>query len=226
MKEIPKSKRYAIGWYNEGITHLNINEYEDAMVFFEKALEIIPDHPDFLIGKGDVLFAMANYREAYRQYIKVLHIEPDNYKAWVKTGITLLRLEKDEEALEVLQRLLRMNPYDGEVWFAHGLALFKLGDKEKAKDSLVHARRYKPNQPVLWYTFALIEKNDDEAIRFLERGYNMDPTNLDILVELAKRLFRGDRIKDAIKYCQLALQIDPNNLRIKELLQLCIDATK
>ncbi|MBS1193730.1 MAG: Anaphase-promoting complex, cyclosome, subunit 3, partial [Methanomicrobiales archaeon] len=68
MKDIPKSKRYALGWYHEGITHLSINEYEEAITFFDKALTVIPDHPDFLIGKGDVHYAMGQYDEAYRLY--------------------------------------------------------------------------------------------------------------------------------------------------------------
>jgi len=226
MKEIPKSKRYAIGWYNEGITHLNMNEYEDAIIFFEKALDAIPDHPDFLIGKGDVLFAMEQYKEAYNYYIQALHMEPENFKAWLKTGFTLLRLEKYDEALEIFQRLLGINAYDGEVWFAHGLALLKLGKDEEGRDSLIHARRYKPNQPALWYSLASIEKDDNEAVKYLERGKNLDPSNLDILIELARRLFKLGRLKESIVYCKTAQQIAPQNPRIKELFQQCIDAMK
>jgi tetratricopeptide (TPR) repeat protein len=69
MKEIPKNKRYALGWYNEGITLLGIREYEEAMTFFNKALKAIPNHPDFLIGKGDTYLAMGKYDEAYRYYM-------------------------------------------------------------------------------------------------------------------------------------------------------------
>lgn len=226
MKEIPKSKRYALGWYNEGITRLNIKDYEEAMEFFHKALETIPDHPDFLIGLGDVFFATGRFKEAYEKYIQTLHLEPDNFQAWLKTGIALLRLKKTEEALEVFDALVEQNAYDGELWLAHGLALLDLGQKEKARVSFINARRYKPNQPALWYELARMEKDDIGALQLLQRGYHMDVTNLDILIELTIRLLALGRMEESLQYCERARGVSPENPRVHKLMQQCLDAMK
>lgn len=226
MREIPKSKRYALGWYNEGITRLNIKDYDEAMEFFRKALDTVPDHPDFMIGLGDVLFAIGRYKEAYEKYIHTLHIEPDNFQAWLKTGITLLRLKKTDEALEVFDALLEQNAYDGELWLAHGLALLELGQKEKARESFINARRYKPNQPALWYSLAKMEKDDIAALQLLMRGYQMDVTNLDILLELTVRLLALGRVEESLQYCEKARDVASDNPRVQELMQQCLDAMK
>ena len=224
MKEIPKSKRYALGWYNEGVTHLSIKEYDEAKDFFEKALGVIPDHPDFLIGYGDVLYARGSFKEAYQHYISALHSEPDNYLAWEKVGITLLRLEKYAEALEIFQNLAELNPYNGEIWYALGLAQLGMKDEKTARESLIKARRYKPNQPALWFTLSTLEPSPAEAIPLLQRGYHIDPTNLDIILELVSRLLAMGRTEEAIQYCEKARAMAPENPRIHELLQQCMDA--
>lgn len=223
MREVPKNKRYALGWYNEGITYLNIKEYDEALEFFEKALAAIPDHPDFLIGLGDVYFSRGQFADAYHQYLQALYGEPDNYRAWMKAGITLLKLERPSEALEIFQNLLEITVYDGELWFAHGLALLQRGEVNEAKESFTHARRYKPNQPALWYTLATLEEDPEEELVLLQRGYNMDPSNLDILLEMTRCLLRLGRGEEAIQYCERARTIAPDHPQISELMQSCMD---
>jgi tetratricopeptide (TPR) repeat protein len=225
MKEVPKSKRYALGWYHEGVTHLSIQEYEEAMAFFDKALSAVPDHPDFLVGKGEVLFAMGRFAEALSQYQKAVTHDIGNYKAWLQIGVTLLKLDRFQDALEVFRKLRSMNEYDGEVWLGLGIALFSLGQKREAGDALKNAMRFKPNQPALYYFLALNEEDDEQALRLLLRGYRIDSSNLDIIVELVNRLVRSGRKADAAAFFRKAKAIDPNNPRVVALEEVCAKKT-
>ena len=225
MKEVPRSKRYALGWYHEGVTHLSIQEYEEAMAFFDKALSAIPDHPDFLVGKGDVLFAMGEYAGALVHYRKAVAQDPENYKAWLQVGVTELKLERFGDALEVFRKLHAMNEYDGEVWLGLGVSLFSLGRKGEAAEALKNAMRFKPSQPALYYYLALSESDDDQALRLLLRGYRIDSSNLDIIVELVNRLVRSGRKADAAAFYRKARGIDPANPRVRELEEVCMKKT-
>lgn len=225
MKEVPKSKRYALGWYHEGVTHLSIQEYEEAMAFFDKALSAIPDHPDFLVGKGDVLFAMGRFAEALVHYQKAVAQDTGNYKAWLQIGITLLKLERYEDSLEVFRKLRSMNEYDGEVWLGLGISLLALGQRLEAGDALKNAMRFKPNQPALYYHLAIMEENDDQALRLLLRGYRLDSSNLDIILELVNRLVLSGRKADAAAFFRKAKAIDPANPRVLALEDVCAKKT-
>jgi tetratricopeptide (TPR) repeat protein len=225
MKEVPKSKRYALGWYHEGVTHLSIQEYEEAMAFFDKALTAIPDHPDFLVGKGDVLFAMGRFGEALLHYQRAVSQDPENYKSWLQIGITLLKLERFTDALEVFLKLRSMNEYDGEVWLGLGISHFSLGQRREAGDALRNAMRFKPNQPALYYYLALNEEDNDQALRFLLRGYRIDSSNLDIIIELVTRLVRSGRKADAAAFFRKAKAIDPGNPRVLSLEEICAKRT-
>jgi len=221
MKDIPKSKRYALGWYHEGITHLSINEYEEAIAFFNKALTVIPEHPDFLIGKGDVHFAMGQYDDAFQLYQQAARVDPDSFRAWLQSGVALLKKGRYQEALDIFTRILPMNEYDGELWLAHGIALFHLGRTEEAAGSLRNAMRLKPNQPALWYYLSLLEADHEQALRYLLRGYRIDSTNLDIILEIARRLMETGHHRDARVFCEKAVSLDPGNERAASLLIRC-----
>jgi tetratricopeptide (TPR) repeat protein len=225
MKEVPKSKRYALGWYHEGVTHLSIQEYEEAMAFFDNALSAVPDHPDFLVGKGDVLFAMGRFDEALAQYRKATTHDTENYKAWLQIGVTLLKLGRFQDALEVFRKLRSMNEYDGEVWLGLGIALLSLGQKMEAGDALKNAMRFKPSQPALYYFLALNEEDDEQALRLLLRGYRIDSSNLDIIIELVNRLVRSGRKADGAAFFRKAKAIDPNNPRVVALEEVCAKKT-
>jgi Flp pilus assembly protein TadD len=221
MKDIPKSKRYALGWYHEGITHLSINEYEEAITFFDKALSVIPNHPDFIIGKGDVHFAMGQFEEAFQIYQQATRLDPDNFRAWLQSGIALLKMGRYQEALDIFTRIQPMNEYDGELWLAHGIALSHLGRREEAAESLRNAMRLKPNQPALWYYLSVLEPDNEQALRFLLRGYRIDSTNMDIILEIARRLMETGHHRDARVFCEKARTLDPGNEKAVSLLNQC-----
>ena len=195
------------------------------MAFFDKALSAIPDHPDFLVGKGDVLFAIGRFDEALVHYQKAVSQDPENYKSWLQIGITLLKLERFGDALEVFRKLRSMNEYDGEVWLGLGISHFSLGQKTEAGDALKNAMRFKPNQPALYYYLALNEEDDDQALRLLLRGYRIDSSNLDIIIELVNRLVRSGRKADAAAFFRKAKAIDPGNPRVKKLEEVCMKKT-
>ncbi|NYT06109.1 MAG: tetratricopeptide repeat protein [Methanomicrobiales archaeon] len=219
MKEIPKNKRYALGWYNEGVTLLGIREYEEAMTFFENALKAIPNHPDFLIGKGDVLLATGNYAEAHHYYQKAISVESDNFRAWMRAGVALLRMGKNEQALTTFEKAKEIFEYDGELWLGYGIALLNVHRTADATEALKKAMRLKPNQPALWYFLSTLEKNDDDALKLLIRGNRMDPGNIDILIEMSKRLLHMNRIDKAAETLKKAYDIDSENMFVRRMIE-------
>jgi tetratricopeptide (TPR) repeat protein len=219
MTEIPKNKRYALGWYNEGVTLLNIHDYEEAITFFDNALNAVPNHPDFLIGKGDVYLATGKYQQAYQYYKKALDQEPNNFRAWLRSGAALLRMGKDEEALETFEKAKDMFEYDGELWLGYGAALLKFKKYEEAAEAFKRAMRLKPNQPALWYFLSTMEKDDETALKLLARGNRMDPSNIDILVEMTRRLLSSGREEKAREALKNAYKVDSESVKVQRMIK-------
>lgn len=224
MVQIPPQKKYALGWYNEGVTHLSMREYEEALSFFDRALHVVPDHPDFLIGKGEVLMAVGDYREAYQLFIQAATAEPENRKALILLGNSLLKLNQPEPADEAFLAALTLNRYEGEAWLGHGIACHKLGKTEESRLAFQKALNTSPNQPELMYYLAKTAKNDNEAIEYLLRGYRLDPDNIDLLTEIAELLIKLGKFKEAALFCTKADKRHPGNSRIEAAITKCMNA--
>jgi tetratricopeptide (TPR) repeat protein len=81
--------------------------------------------------------------------------------------------------------------------------------------------RLRPNQPSLWYYLSLLEPDHEQALRHLLRGYRIDATNLDIILEIARRLMETGHHDDARAFCEKAISLDPENRKAISLLSQC-----
>jgi len=79
------SKAYNL--YNKG-------EYEEAIEYFDKMLQLDPNNVYTLIGKGNSFIYLGKYVEALVYYDKVLAIDPDNIRALNGKGSALDDLGK------------------------------------------------------------------------------------------------------------------------------------
>jgi len=69
-------------------------DYEKANIFFERVLEIDPDHTETLNGKGILLFKLSDYDKARNCFEKVLRVDPKNIVAL--NNIEILDKKKGE----------------------------------------------------------------------------------------------------------------------------------
>ena len=219
MSRIPANKLYALGWYNEGIAHLKIHQFEEAMQFINTALDALPENPDFLIGKGDVYLSLGNYEEAYYYFRRAADNEPKNFRAWLNMGTALLRLENYTDALSCYREANSIRDHDGEVWLGIGICLLNLGETDEASNALKTAIRLKPNQPALWYYLGRIECDVGKALKLLMRGYRMDPDNIDILLEMTRIYIQLGNQEEAGRVLERAYELSPKNQRVVEMME-------
>ena len=61
---------------NKGISLDNLGKYNEAIEYYDKALEIDPENAEALNNKGVALDDLGKYNEAIEYYDKVLEIDP------------------------------------------------------------------------------------------------------------------------------------------------------
>lgn len=122
-----------IRWEDRGLSLYELDEYEEALEEFGKALEISPTDAGIWGYKGSVLYRLGRYEEALEAFNRSLEIDPKNAKIWSFKGSALYMLHRPEEALKAFDKVLQKNPNILEAWFNKGTILFELG---KYKQSL------------------------------------------------------------------------------------------
>src|SRR5688500_11065355 len=85
-------------------------DYKKADIFFERVLEIEPNHIDALNGKGTSLYRLADYDKAKKCFDKVLKMDPKNIAAF--DNIEILG-KKKEDASSQQQKIEKPAPSQG-----------------------------------------------------------------------------------------------------------------
>jgi tetratricopeptide (TPR) repeat protein len=87
-----------------------LEEYEEAITSYDKALQFKPDKDSAWYNRGVALFNLGRYGEAITCYDKVLQIKPDNYSAWYNKACCYTLQSNHEDALSSLSRAIELNP--------------------------------------------------------------------------------------------------------------------
>ena len=76
----------------KGGQYLKMFNYEEAMTFFDKALELEPNNVEALYQKANALSKLEKYDEGIEYYEKVLNIEPENQNAAISLHNALVSI--------------------------------------------------------------------------------------------------------------------------------------
>ena len=134
----------ADSWHQEGLKLMGNDNYRDALIAFDKAIEIDPENASIWMGKGDVLVRMGDYNESLKIYENALEMadkttqdNPHDARGWLVKGELFIRIFKNDEAINAYSRATELNPKYAEAWYLKGAALNlkagELPEQESAK---------------------------------------------------------------------------------------------
>jgi tetratricopeptide (TPR) repeat protein len=139
MKNAFKSKQERIDGllYSGNIKALN-HWYEEAIEYYDKAIEINPHHELVWYNKGMSLYNLNRNNEAIECLDKAIEINPQNDTAWSNKANALVNLGVPEEAIECYTKALEINPNNNDAEKFRGvfLKLKELKNKGKGRGDM------------------------------------------------------------------------------------------
>ena len=136
---------------NQGISLIKKNQFNEALIFFEKALELNSNFVDALNNLGLVQHKLGNLDEAVRSYKKVVALD---FKYAVASENKILSViyffsqGNIQEALETLYMLVEKNPRDALLFNMLGGCFASIGDSEMAITNYQKALEFEPEYPI------------------------------------------------------------------------------
>jgi tetratricopeptide (TPR) repeat protein len=112
--------------------------YEEAIAFYDRAVEIKPDKYEAWSNRGNSLLTLGRYEEAIKSYNKSIDINPDCYEAWLGRGTALYNLGEYKKAVESYDQAVAIKSDIKERWCLRGIMLCSLGRYEEAVFSYNH----------------------------------------------------------------------------------------
>ena len=113
-EEKPLMEKYEEGeeveFHDKGVQLFKDEKYEEAIVFFNKAIEKDPGYEKAWYNKGLIQKKLGRDDDALESFTKALEVFPDYSKAWFNKGIILQKLYRYVEAIECYEYALEIDP--------------------------------------------------------------------------------------------------------------------
>jgi tetratricopeptide (TPR) repeat protein len=75
-----------------------LHRYDEAVAYFDRALEIDPLNADAWVSRGEALRRLSRYAEAIEDIDRAIEIDARHARAWNSKGLALMALGRDAEA--------------------------------------------------------------------------------------------------------------------------------
>jgi len=132
-----------------GHSYYMLGKYEEALTWFDKALEIEPTFIKSLFNIGTTFLILVQHERALTWFYKALEIDPKSYFVLTNTASVLENLERYEEAIRMYDKALEINPSEIVTVRGKGVAYYHLNRYEDALIWFRKALELKPNDPVI-----------------------------------------------------------------------------
>jgi tetratricopeptide (TPR) repeat protein len=203
-------------YYQLGLVYLAQRQYNLAVLSFQKATKMDPNHAAARLRLADLMTTSSKpevLQEVERMAEKVLSIEPDSGEALRVRAMAELKLGRPEEAARTLQQGTEKAPKS--IQTAASLAAMKLAanDLPGAEAVMQKLTEASPKSADAWlalsHFYRLVDKKPD-ADAAIRKAIEVHPENVDALFELALMQVRSRQMNDAgATFARLAASGDP-----------------
>lgn len=104
------NKTNAEAWRGKGVVYSDLGDYNQALLCFDKAVQIDPLYGQAWRSKGILLLKMSRPEEAIQALDKALRIDPSDIDSLTMKAQALSALGRYEEASKIYDRAMKIDP--------------------------------------------------------------------------------------------------------------------
>ena len=119
-------------WYRNGLNSMWLGNYENALGYFENAVNKNPNRAEAWIQVGFCKVKQGKNQDAIRAFQQALRLRPNSYEAHNKLGDAHYYAGNYAKAIESYKRAVVLRPDLGEGYYNLGIAYLEVGDRAAA----------------------------------------------------------------------------------------------
>ncbi len=194
---------------NMGLTSQKMGRLNDAIDYYETALQSRPWSTEAMNGLGGVYFQQGDAAASVRMFEKALSIDPENIEAHLKIGSVLLEMKKFTAATEHYLTAAMLDPENASVYFRIGMAYAKQRRFPDAIHYYEKARQMDPNDMEVLFQLAVTHaylKDYETAVGVFEQMLSITPDNPKIPYNIGCLYALQNRTEEAVSRLEQAIQ--------------------
>lgn len=154
--------------FGEGIARLDSQDYTEAISYFERVIEINPNHTSAHNAKGVAYFELRNWDKAIEAFDASIAADSSSYKPFFNRGNAYLEKQKFTEAVIDYNYANGLDPQQKDIYYNRGLALLGMESYEDAIVDFDMALQANPNQPQVYFNKAKAQLGNNNPLGALE----------------------------------------------------------
>jgi tetratricopeptide (TPR) repeat protein len=196
-KSLETLKQDSVMLQERDMIFINLEKYEEALIYLDKILIINTNDIEILIRKGKSCEILGKTEQAIECFNQILSIQPSNVDALRGMAIIFINQEKYEDAMVNLDQILLTDPNDFETIYFKGIVLEQLGQLAQAVNYYLKSLKITSNdtdvlQSVSLHMVHLLGK--EHAVPIFKSLIENDPN--DILAQNGLKIFSTNPIYD------------------------------
>jgi tetratricopeptide (TPR) repeat protein len=213
-EEAAKPDDKAANWQEMGYAYKGLKKYDDAILYFNKA---IADDPEYALPykeRGYAYYKKQDYSKALDDFNKYASLKDDISdvdfyydKAWCEN-----ELEKFDEAVTSLNKCVSLDETYADAYSELGFSYYKLKRNDEALAAYRKANNLDAKKQLgiigMADVFYMNLKNYDSAIYYLQKATSFNKTNKSVYYKLGWCYNDKERYEDAVAPLKQAVSID------------------
>jgi tetratricopeptide (TPR) repeat protein len=197
---------------NLGVQLANMGRTDEALVHYQKALELDPNYAETHYNLNLLLAKMGRTDEALAHYQKALELNPNQAEAHDNLGLLFADMGQPDKALVHYQRALEINPNYDKAHYNLGILLADMGRTDEALVHFQKALECNPHHAEAHSNLGLLcakMGRTDEALAHYRKALELDPNRAETHNNLGALLAQFGRTDEALAHYLKALEINP-----------------
>ncbi len=140
-----QNQTYAQRYFEASLDFFEQGQHAKALEHIQKAIEKVPNNPDYYYTKGTFYHKMNNLIMAIQAYREVLNVAPNYLNAHFNLGLIFMKNGKIAEAIRSWEAVVRLAPDDIDANFNIAVAMTQLGRPKDAVTILEKILKLRPD---------------------------------------------------------------------------------
>jgi len=204
-----------LAYNNLGYILLEKKQVNDAILNFNKSLEINPRFSEPYNNLGDAWLRIGQTNTAAINFEKAVELDPTSVVSCYNLGNAWLEMGRTDEAITQFQKALEIDPGFARAYNNLGIALMRLGRTNDATANFQKAIEVEsdPDFPDAYNNLANLlatQNRPAEAIEHYQKAVQINPDFAEARCGMADLLAAQGRLAEAVGQYQKAVQIKPD----------------
>lgn len=197
--------------FDRGLFNYEFGDFDEAIEFFDLALEVKPDFEEALYYKSLSLAAIDEFSQALHVINKAIKLNQKNDQLWNDKANFLVKLDRIDEAFECFDKAIELNPTDNIIWCNKAFAYLENEEEEKALKCYEKACELNPDDihPIVGKANTYMALADFEnAQKYFDMASKIDENDIEYLTNYGHFMLLQQKFNEAIESWDKCLKID------------------